>query len=240
MGGTTVPSMTRGLVSWPLPLGIGVGAALLAAGLGPGVAIGVGVALWAGLGTTVSASKEPRRRRPPRIDPFAVGEPWRQFVSAAHRSADRLHATVADAADGPTKDRLTGIVERLDHGVEETWRIARSGDRIDDAVRRLDPTALRSQLSTLRAQQDASPSDDLTAAIASVESQLATTDRLKERSAKTADTLRLAQARLDELVTRSAEISIGAGDTEAYEHDVDDLVIELEALRQAIQEVEPG
>ncbi len=70
----------------------------------------------------------------------------------------------------------------------------------------------------------------------SIRSQIESTERLKAESAKTADRLRLTQTRLDELVTRAAEVAIGAGDTDAYEHDVDDLVIELEALRQAVEE----
>ncbi|MEL6893898.1 MAG: hypothetical protein AAFP84_20065 [Actinomycetota bacterium] len=198
-----------------------------------GAAIGAvaGLALWLSRRTRGGGE---------RIDPFTVGEPWRQFVQGARRAADRLHSTVEATPSGPLKDRLTSIVGRLDHGVQETWRIARRGDEIDDAVNRLDPTALRSKLATLQAQHADAPSDQLATAIESVESQLATTDRLKERSPKTANTLRLAQTRLDELVTRAAEISVGAGDTDAYEHDVDDLVIELEALRQAIQEVQPG
>ncbi|MFT4773359.1 MAG: hypothetical protein ACI9ME_000654 [Ilumatobacter sp.] len=104
---------------------------------------------------------------------------------------------------------------------------------MDQAVHRIDPTALRSKLATLQ-QQGA------TEAIASVESQLESVDRLKAQSTKTANTLRLAQTRLDELVARAAEVSVGAGDTDAYEHDVEDLVVELEGLRQAIQEVRPA
>ncbi|MBT7431033.1 MAG: hypothetical protein HN783_14590, partial [Ilumatobacter sp.] len=74
------------------------------------------------------------------------------------------------------------------------------------------------------------------ASIASVESQLASVDRLKEQSTRTSNRLRLAQTRVDELVARAAEVSIGAGDTDAYEHDVEDLVDELEGLRLAVEE----
>ena len=80
------------------------------------------------------------------------------------------------------------------------------------------------------------PSDDLAAAITSVEGQLASADRLKELSAQTAGRLRLTQTRLDELVARTAEVSIGASDTDAYAHDVDDLVIEIEAMRLAVED----
>ena len=229
--------MVQRLLSWRIAIGVGVGAAMIAAGLGVGVGVGVGVAVWVAFSAVPTSTGRPSRRA---IDPFTVGEPWRQFVQGALRAADRLHATLDHTRDGPLKDRLATIVERIDHGVDETWRIARRGDEIDDAVNRLDPTALRSKLATLEHQHDADPSDEVATAIDSVRSQLATTDRLKDRSTKTVNTLRLAQTRMDELVTRAAEISVGAGDTDAYEHDVDDLVIELEALRQAIQEVQTG
>jgi ElaB/YqjD/DUF883 family membrane-anchored ribosome-binding protein len=170
------------------------------------------------------------------IDPFAVGEPWRQFVQGAQRSATKLSATVDSASTGPLKDRMESIVTRLDAGLEETWRIARRGHQIDETVRRLDPVALRSKLDSLRQRAGASPSPDLDAAIASFESQLASTQRLKDESTRTADTLRLAQTRFDELVSRAAEVGIGAADTEVYAHDVDELVVELESLRLAVEE----
>ena len=69
-----------------------------------------------------------------------------------------------------------------------------------------------------------------------MEGQLASADRLKELSAQTAGRLRLTQTRLDELVARAAEVSIGAGDTDAYANDVDDLVIEIEAMRLAVED----
>jgi hypothetical protein len=150
------------------------------------------------------------------------------------------------------RDRLAEIAAQLDHAVEESWRIARQGDEIDDAITRIDPVRLRSRLTTLQGQRPAAPvdgpsPDDLArgtaahavdAAIASVESQLATADRLKALSARTADQLRLSQARLDELVARAAEVAVGTADTERYASDVDDLVIELEALRLAVAETD--
>jgi hypothetical protein len=172
----------------------------------------------------------------PAIDPFAVGEPWRQFVQGAQRAGQRLHTTVAAADDGPLKERMSTIVGRLDDGLTETWAIARRGHQIDETIRRLDPTALRSKQTSLEERLAAGSSEDVESALASVRNQLDSTERLKAESVKTADRLRLTQTRLDELVTRAAEVAIGAGDTDAYEHDVDDLVIELEALRQAVEE----
>src|SRR6478736_3574539 len=71
--------------------------------------------------------------------------------------------------------------------IEQTWAIARRGDDIDAAVNRIDPTRLRSRLETLRTQPGAGSGE----AIASVESQLQSADRLKALSADTADKLRL-------------------------------------------------
>jgi hypothetical protein len=204
-------------VPWPLAIAAGV------AGYAVSRVMGRRIAKHASLATT-------------KVDPFTVGEPWRQLVQGAQRSASKLHATIEGASDGPLKERMQSIAARLDSGLEETWRIARRGDQIDGTVRTLDPVALRSKLDSLHRRNDVNPSPDLDAAIASVESQLASTQRLKDESTKAADTLRLAQTRFDELVSRAAEVSIGAGDTDAYEHDVDDLVVELESLRLAVEE----
>lgn len=192
-----------------------------------------------GVGVLVGVAALALVRRPRRavgFDPFTVGEPWRQFAQSAQRSASKLHATVDATSDGPLKDRMTAIAGRLDEGLAETWTIVRRGHDIDSTVRRLDPVALDAKLEHLESRNAAAATDDLAAAIESVRGQIAATERLKLKSARAADRLRLTQTRLDELVTRAAEVAIGAGDTDAYEHDVDDLVIELEALRQAVDE----
>ena len=198
------------------------------------------IALGGLIGVTalVVVLRASRRSRTATFDPFTVGEPWRQFAQRAQRSASKLHATIDATPDGPLKDRMASIVSRLDQGLAETWAIARRGHQLDSTVRRLDPVGLRSQLTTLesRVHSSSGSADDLDAAIESVQSQIETTERLEAESARTADRLQLTQTRLDELVSRATEVSIGAGDTDAYAHDVDDLVIELEALRQAVEE----
>lgn len=194
------------------------------------VAVAIAVAVAAGLFVSL---KSDRRSR---LDPFTVGEPWRQFVQGAIRSGTKLHQTIDQADPGPLKDRMDSIAGRLDDGLEETWKIARRGDEIDSSIRRLDPAALRSKLATLEERSASRATPDIDAALTSIRNQLEAVRRLELESEKTADRLRLTQTRLDELVSRAAEVAIGAGDTDAYEHDVDDLVIELEALRQAVDE----
>jgi hypothetical protein len=220
------------ILSWRILLGAAAGGAAWLLGLSALGAAAIGLAVYVGSVAQAMPKGTPR----PQLDPFALSEPWRQFVQGAQRSKRRLADTVRAARAGPLRDRLQGIVDRLDQAISESWQIARRGDEIDSVVRGLDPPRLRSRLETLKTQAASGPSDDLAAAIASVESQLASADRLKALSASTVDRLRLTQARLDELVARAAEVSIGTGDTDRFAHAVDDLVIELEGLRLAVQE----
>jgi hypothetical protein len=226
------PQTAKAILSWRILLGAGIAVALAFTPIGVPAAIGIGALVYVG---SVFAAM-PRGSGLPRIDPFTVSEPWRQMVQGAQRAGRRLHETVGGTPAGPLRERLDGIVGKLDRALAECWEIARRGDDIDAAVGRLDPSALRSKLTTLRSQAAAGATDDLAAAITSVEGQLASADRLKELSAQTAGRLRLTQTRLDELVARAAEVSVGAGDTDAYAHDVDDLVIEIEAMRLAVED----
>lgn len=230
------PKTASAILSWRILLGVVAGVVAAVAGL-PIIAVaGVGLAVY---GASVVAAM-PKRAITPSIDPFAISEPWRQFVQAAQRSRRQLADTVRATPAGPLRDRLQGIADRLDGGIAESWAIARRGDEIDGIVTGLDPTRLRSRLGSLQQQGAATPTENTTAAIASVETQLATADRLKALSASTADRLRLTQSRFDELVARAAEVSAGAGDTADYADDVDDLVLELEAMRLAVQELPPS
>jgi len=222
------PQTAKAILSWRILFGVGVAAGSILLGIAPAFGITLGVVAY-----SVSVAAAMPRDTRVRIDPFTVQEPWRQFVQSAQRSAVNLHQVVEGVTAGPVQDRMASIVAKLDHGLDETWQIARRGHDIDQAVHRIDPTALRSKLDTLQRQ-------GATEAIASVHGPLESVDRLKAQSTKTANTLRLAQTRLDELVARAAEVSVGAGDTDAYEHDVEDLVVELEGLRQAVQEIRPA
>jgi hypothetical protein len=229
----------RAMLSWRLLLGAGagivVGSVVTAAS---GLALGVLSAVVAAVVVYAVAVHRamPRQARPARIDPFTLGEPWRQLVQGAQRAATRLHATVSAAPEGPLRDRLVSIAGKLDDGLAESWAIARRGDELDDALRRLDRPGLRSKLAMLEDRHAASPTAELDAAIQSVRLQLDSADRLAALSSKTADRLRLTQTRLDELVARAAEVSVGASDTDTYATAVDDLVVELEALRLAVDE----
>ncbi|MDJ0771577.1 MAG: hypothetical protein QNJ12_22515 [Ilumatobacter sp.] len=224
------PRTARAILSWRILVALGVGVTV--GFVNVGVGIGVGVAVYAAL---VGAAM-PKGPESPNIDPFMLSEPWRQIMKEAQGSGRKLRATVEGVGDGPLKQTMTGIAGELERGLAEAWEIARRGDEIDDAVRRLDPTALRSKLATLQQRADAEPSPEADAAVTSVERQLASADRLKEQSAEAAASLRLSQTQLDELVARASEVGVGTVDADTYARDVDDLVVKLEALHQAVEE----
>jgi hypothetical protein len=227
------PTTARAVLSWRILLGVVVGVVTALVGVPIPVAALLGVIVYV-VGVAVAM---PRAPKPATFDPFTLSDPWRRFAQNAQRSRRQFRTTVANTAPGPLHDRLADIAARLDAGLQDGWQIAKRGDEIDSAVGRLDPTRLRSQLASLQAKADAEPSEDLTAAIQSLQSQLATADRLKAMSASTADQLRLNAARLDELCARAAEVSVGSRDTDTFASDVDDLVLELESLHEAVQEL---
>lgn len=228
------PATARAMLSWRLLLGIGAGAVLALAGSPVGVAVGVGIVLYAA--SVAAAASRPPARTP--IDPFTLGEPWRQLVRRAQAADRELRDTVRRTSDGPLRDTLSDIADRVTSGVDEAWAVARRGDEIDDAVRRLDPTGLRSRLAAAERRSAAGSDDDAVAVVGSLRRQLDVANRLRQQSDEAASTLRLTQTQLDELVARASEVQVGAVDTETYRRDVDDLVIRLEALRQAVEEIE--
>jgi hypothetical protein len=231
------PKTAKAILSWRIALGAAVGVVAVVIGVPAVLAAVFGALVYAAsIGLAMPADPRPS---PVQVDPFTVSEPWRRFVQNAQRSRRRFDETVRNTKPGPLHDRLQTIANRLDAGLLQGWQVAKRGHEIDAAVKALDPTRLRSQLGTLQGQAEGAPSANLTAAIESVQSQLATADRLKALSASTADQLRLNEARLDELCARAAEVSVGSSDTDAFANDVDDLVLELEGMRQALQEL-PG
>jgi hypothetical protein len=226
------PRTAKAILSWRIGVGIAVAAALAVAGAALAVSIAVGLAVYVATVAIAMPKGEPKIR----IDPFVLSEPWRQLVQGSQSAQRKLRATIDAVGAGPLRTQLDSIAAQLERGLEDAWRIAQRGDEIDDAVRTIDPTALRSKLATLEQRASTSPSPDADAAIASVRGQLESADRLKQQSADTAAGLRLTQTKLDELVARASEVRVGAADTDTYAHDVDDVVLQLEALRQAIEE----
>jgi hypothetical protein len=226
------PKTARAILSWRILVGAGVAVAMAVAGFATPLAVVIGAVVYAGLVLAAMPGRTTRAN----IDAFTLSEPWRQLMQGAQGASRKLRETVAGIERGPLRDQLDSIVEQLEHGLRSAWQVAKRGDEIDDTVRRLDPTTLRSKLRTLEQRASADPNPENVAAAEAVRGQLESADRLKQQSEQTAASLRLTQAQMDALVARASEVRIGATDTVMYAKEVDDLVLKLEALRQAVEE----
>ena len=219
------------------PLGIvlfGVGAAgAILVGAPLAIAAGVGTLAWGGR-VLAALPRDPTRTR---VQPSSLAEPWRSYVAGAQDAKSRFDAVVRDMNTGPLRERLATLAARLDDGIDESWRIARRGNDISQALARLDTDQPHAELAALRHSLAGRPATQATAqTIRSLEAQIAAAERLQATADDARDRLRLLDARFDELVARAVEVSLGAGDSDVLGNDVDGLVTELEALRAAIEE----
>jgi hypothetical protein len=236
------PPVARAVTS---PLGI----IALGAGASIGILLGGGVAGAAilgllGWGGRVVAAI-PRAPAEARIDPFTLADPWRRYVTDALQARTRFAEAATSAREGPMRDRLLEIQTRVDTGVQEVWRIARRGHDLVDARRRVDPAAIRQDIAATEANAQQPWATDSTTqrTLESLQAQLATVERLERVIGDADSRLRLLNARLDEAAARTIELSVQAHDVAelgGLGHDVDQMVDEMEALRQAIEETGGG
>jgi len=222
-------------------LGGGVAAATIVAGVPLLAALPLGLAVWAGK----VALSIPRGRRGERIDPFTLKEPWRRYVQEALQARNRFDEAVGRTRPGPLRDHLSDIAERMRTGVEECWLIAKRGQALVDARRGIDLADVDRQLAEVANAQGTgsgttTPPDPSLARVAqSLEAQRATAERLDRVIGQAHSELRMLDARLDEAVARTLELSAhSAADAsvEGLGTDVDALVTEMESLRQALEE----
>ena len=145
-----------------------------------------------------------------RIDPFTLTDPWRSFVQNAVSARARFGRVVDTVAEGPLLDRLKEIENRVDDGVRACWLVAQAGYRQHKLV--------------LEVSQSASES----------------VSRMRAKEAETRDRLDALTKHLDEAVARAAELATGQtmAALPAAADDVDNAVSDLEALRQAVAEID--
>lgn len=226
----------RGILS-PVGIvaGLVAGALTVVAGLPVWAGVVVGAVVWAGNALRML----PRRPRRARIDPFTVQEPWRRFVQDALQARSRFAAAVERAPAGPLHDRLREIAARVDDGVDEAWLIAQRGHTLVAARRGIDTADLGRQAAAVSAG-GADPSTDPVAQ--ALEVQRATAARMDAVIERTRTELQVLDARLDEAVARTLELTARASTDTAglagLGTDVDSLVTEMEALRLALDEAD--
>ena len=225
-------------------IGIGAAIGILATG-SFAVAIVLAVLGWL-LATSIPVVRRWNARRGPgAVDPFSLREPWRTAVRQALQAQDRFRLATGSVAPGPLRDRLTTIGQQLERGVEEAGRVARRGQRLEDVRRQIDSGSVQNELQRVEAVAGVSPTDDpsLTRTAEALRAQLATADRLDRVLGDTRNRLTLLDARLDEAVARTLELSVDADDPEdlgGVNTTVESVLEEMEALRLALDEADGG
>jgi hypothetical protein len=246
----TAPSgiLTFGVVTAAAILGLGVSAGALA---GAGV---LGTVAWLG-GTAWRIGRASRQAdrnggrngAGPRIDPFAVGEPWRRFVTSVLRQQSRYREVVAGTQAGPIRDRLASIGDRVDEVVRDVWEVAQRGNTLHDALRRLDLRSLERELAdTERELATAGPDRRavLTELVETRRASLAVAQRLASSTQSALDRLRALDADLERLVVNAVEVSATTSTSsdldqlDELDRQFDTMVDELEGLRLALDETQ--
>jgi hypothetical protein len=234
------PPVARAITS---PLGILLAGAGVSVGIVVGAplvaAIGLGVAAWAGR-VAVAIPRAPTEER---IDPFTLDEPWRRFVQEALQARARFTEAVGRADSGPLRDRLREIADRMETGVRECWRIACRGQALVEARSGIDVGDVQRQLEAVSrdADEPSASGSALARTAEALRAQLETAQRMDAVIADAHSRLRLLDARLDEAVARTLELSVRAddrADLTGLGADVDTLVHDMEALRQALEETD--
>ena len=243
--------LARALLS-PLALtaGIGVGGALIASGQTAGGLVG-GALAWAGavlLSLRRSRSdgqRSQRRATSDRVDPFAVGEPWRRYVQSSQSARTRFASAIDATAPGPLRDRLESIGERINEAAREVWVVAKDGHALNGALKAVNVTEINQRVIVATAALESAAAERLPSLQASLDSALArqqSAQRLGAQRATLEDRLRELDGKLDELSARGVELSVSGSTSgadpslDSLRSDVDDVLIEMEALRQAIAE----
>jgi hypothetical protein len=137
------------------------------------------------------------------------------------------------------KDRLATVAQRMADGVRECARVARTGQSLDGALSHIAPARVQQELADCD-RLPPSPSTDQTRA--ALEAQLATARRIAAVQGDTHSRLRLLNAQLDEAVAQAVELSVRGADADVgpLTSNVDNVVGELEALRQGLEEAGGG
>lgn len=223
------------------PVGIAAGVLSAVVALVVGLPVWAAVLVGAGVWALNLWRLLPRRPRRERIDPFTLHDPWRRFVQDALQARNRMAAAVHRAPDGPLRERLDGIAARVETAVEECWLVARRGETLVRARRGIDVAAIDRRLAQLAPAGGDAPDAAAAATVESLTVQRATAERLDGVIARAEAELRLLDARLDEAVARTLELSARAGSSatavSGLGSDVEALVGEMEALRLALDEV---
>jgi hypothetical protein len=237
------PTVARAITSPSglLLAGAGMSVAILG-GLPIAAAAVVGAAVWAGR----VAFAIPRKPKQQRVDLSRLGEPWRSYVQDAQLAEARFQTALRQVRPGPLRERLQELDDRIGDGVRECYRIATRGQDLDVAMMTIDVRRIQAELADCQLEQHRAAtagqplSPSLRQTMEALQSQLASAQRIQAVGQQTRDRLRLLNAQMDEAVAQAVEVSVKGADLESLQpvrSNVENVVVELEALRQGLEEV---
>ncbi len=222
----------------------GAAAAAVLSGIGLPAGLVIGAGAW--IASTFFAVRRARSSKAvaaqERIDPFAVREPWRQYVQSIMATQSRFDRAVQNTRSGPLRDRLAEIGARVGDAVRESWELAKQGDGLDRAVEGFDDNQIRREHAALEAEMSrADPGRQATLGKAadSVAARLASVERMATRAQEIRDRAVVLDAQLDETVAKATELSVTASSVNQLDPlgtEVDSLVDEMESLRRALED----
>lgn len=191
------PTTVARTAASPVALGVAGATALvtLLAGVSLGGIVSITVLCWLVAGGLLLVARRSGTGED-RIDPFAVGEPWRHYVKGSLTARNRFDEARRHTRPGPLRDRLDDLRRSIDAGVQECWRVARQAQTVSDARRRIDAPALRRRLASLEESGNEPAAD-------AVRAQLGSAERLDGVISETTQRLETLEARLTEAVARA-------------------------------------
>lgn len=210
----------------------GTVAIALAADLAWWVAVLLAMTVWVSKALLSSRLARFAASRSPRIDPFALREPWRLYVKDALGSQRRFDSALDSVAAGPLRDRLAEINKRVERGVIECWEVAKKGQQLADARRAIDISSAR---------RSAAKIDSHPALLEAAASEIAAHERLRTREDEVKVSLEVLDARLQEAVARASEMAtrtMATDDLDSITDAIDGVVGDLESLRLGLDSVD--
>jgi len=220
-------------------------AGIIAAGAGTAVGILAGLPIIGAIGAGALAWGArvliglPKDRSGPNLNTRGLRDPWRRYATEAVEARREFGRAVEQVTSGAVRERMTSIAGRIDHGVEAIFGVANRAQTLEDARMRIDVARAATDLSTLRADPSTPSRPSLVRTMESLEAQLDTAKRLDAQVYEARENLALLDARLDEAVARGIELSVHRdADLSTLDQEIDDMVLEMEALRQALDATE--
>jgi hypothetical protein len=165
------------------------------------------------------------------VDPAAAPPRYAAAVTDAVAIRQRWLGVVAGLRDGPTRDRMAELGQRVDAGVLAVWDTATRAAEIERVADGLEAARVTDDYKAAKRDPAADP-----ALVEALRARFESTQRLLNATDGVADQLRLLDARRGAAVARGAEVALMASPdtTASLGAELDAVVGELGALRDGL------